>query len=432
MLSSKQGPLLLYLLALGLTACLPAPTPPADPSMLPLPQLTEAQFQDRMLGLLLGSAIGDAMGAPTEMWDRRQMRAAYGLIDGLDPHVRATSPEGVWKINLPAGGTTDDTRWKALMVDFFTGTGNNPRGRADAYQPAAFMRHIRLAHDQRIQATVNQADPTADSLEASLEQVLWLKEWAKVAEAYEEDPGQAYTNALGRFYGGEMTCAGMLYAPMIGAIYPGEAEHAYQQMYTLSLFDIGYARDISGLTAALTAAAFLPNSNGNNLMDVLREVDPQGYFTSRLVGRSAYAWYQQARDILLTVNESATDSMRVDMPLPTERVDSATLARWSVAYAELDKHIQRMPFHPGEIWLVSLTAMLVCEFDFETSLMFVTNYGRDNDTSAAIVGAILGAMYGAEALPKDWKQSTLKASKELGIDLFRLSQRMTASVYANT
>ena len=167
-------------------------------------------------------------------------------------------------------------------------------------------------------------------------------------------------------------------------------------------------------------------------MDVLREVDPQGYFTSRLVGRSAYAWYQQARDILLPVNESATDSMRVDMPLPTERVDSATLARWSVAYAELDKHIQRMPFHPGEIWLVSLTAMLVCEFDFETSLMFVTNYGRDNDTSAAIVGAILGAMYGAEALPEDRKQSTLKASKELGIDLFRLSQRMTASVYANT
>jgi len=53
-----------------------------------------------------------------------------------------------------------------------------------------------------------------------------------------------------------------------------------------------------------------------------------------------------------------------------------------------------MAFHPGEVHQINLTALLFTDFDFEKSLAFVTNYGRDNDTVAAITGAILGALHG--------------------------------------
>ncbi len=80
--------------------------------------LTEAELYDRILGMMVGAAIGDAMGAPTEMWNRASIQLEYGFVDGLDSMIRESSPEGIWKPNLPAGGTTDDTRWKNLGVEY--------------------------------------------------------------------------------------------------------------------------------------------------------------------------------------------------------------------------------------------------------------------------------------------------------------------------
>ena len=50
--------------------------------------------------------------------------------------------------------------------------------------------------------------------------------------------------------------------------------------------------------------------------------------------------------------------------------------------------IQRLPFHAGEIHLVNLTALVYSDFDFASALEFVVNYGRDNDTTAAVTGSI--------------------------------------------
>ena len=73
---------------------------------------------DKVLGSLVGSAIGDAMGAPTEMWGRNERETSYGYVDKLDPSFIDPSPEGLWDFYLPPGTTTDDTRWKSLTGNF--------------------------------------------------------------------------------------------------------------------------------------------------------------------------------------------------------------------------------------------------------------------------------------------------------------------------
>lgn len=98
--------------------------------------LTEAELYDKILGMLVGSSIGDAMGAPTEMWTREAIQLEYGFVEGLDSMVREVSPEGIWKANLPAGGTTDDTRWKSLAVDFLLSQ------KAESLEPKDFASHI--------------------------------------------------------------------------------------------------------------------------------------------------------------------------------------------------------------------------------------------------------------------------------------------------
>ena len=59
--------------------------------------------------------------------------------------------------------------------------------------------------------------------------------------------------------------------------------------------------------------------------------------------------------------------------------------------------------NPREIFLLILTALEFCHYDYEKSLVFITNYGRDNDTAGVIAGAILGASVGYEGLPKEIK-----------------------------
>ena len=95
----------------------------------------------------------------------------------------------------------------------------------------------------------------------------------------------------------------------------------------------------------------------------------------------------------------------------------------------LDEQNQHSPAHAQEILLVTLTAMLFNEFDFQSSLEFITNYGRDNDTSGAVAGAILGAYSGYEQLPDDLKLQTIQTNKaNLSIDLPNLALEISNQI----
>jgi len=44
--------------------------------------------------------------------------------------------------------------------------------------------------------------------------------------------------------------------------------------------------------------------------------------------------------------------------------------------------------------------------DFKSGLVLAANFGRDADTIAAVAGAVLGARFGAQAIPADWIEKT--------------------------
>ena len=72
---------------------------------------------------------------------------------------------------------------------------------------------------------------------------------------------------------------------------------------------------------------------------------------------------------------------------------------------------------------------LLQSYEFREALAFVTNYGRDNDTVAAITGAVLGAHHGFNAIPDDLKNPVLTTSKEqLGIDLESLADEVVSII----
>lgn len=372
--------------------------------------MTEAQLHDKVLGMLVGSAIGDAMGAPTEMWSREEINLEYGFVQSLDSMIREVSPEGIWVANLPAGGTTDDTRWKVLTVEYLL---SQKRDELDAKD---FARAILNTYESYTKEFKSIEGTDAELFESVYLKLGWLQEWAKVSQPFIDENLVGYADSLGKFYGGEMVCAGLLYAPALGAYFPGNPDLAYQEAYKLSFYDLGYAKDISAQAAAMTAAGMKLGTTKEDLLASLR-LDPANYFESRLVGRTAYGILKNALQI--SSDASVQDSIGNQLSPESKALQ--------FAFAQLDQHLQDMPFHAGEIWLQTLTAIIYSDFEFMGTLTFLVNYGRDNDTTAAVAGGILGAFYGFEQLPKLEREKILSVNKELlGIDLEQIANELTA------
>jgi hypothetical protein len=386
-------------------------------------ELSKEEYYDKILGLLVGSAIGDAMGAPTEMWHRDQIRIQDGYVSELTTLYRPDSPEGPWEDFMEAGSTTDDTRWKYLTTKFLTQKGSIP----DSLNAKDFADFLvdRYLNEMKALKNIEAFDP--EPVEKQLKQMNWLQEWAKVAKAYADGDIDAYSYARDRFYGGEMACAGMLYAPMIGGVYPTNPNRAYLEAFRLGIFDIGYARDITGLTAAMTARAMKPDVTYNEITDVCYETDPLRYGNSRLIGRLAYQSYQTVKNI---VAEAKNVEVPSEKTLKGFSGNAVELAQLNKAYELMDAHLQQIPFHAGEIHLINLAAIEFAEGDFQKAVEFAVNYGRDNDTVAAVTGAILGAMHGFNKLPVEMREKTLAVSKDvIRIDLEELAREITEAKY---
>ena len=442
--SLPAGWSLVALLVLLTAACTTDPPIAASsPSSRPAPttayretdyqeRLGDSVLYDKILGSLVGSAIGDAMGAPTEMWSRTDISDEYGHVDSMGLVLREPSPEGPWKYNLPPGAGTDDTRWKALLADYVV-TEHDYRGRNHplVLDAARFSEFLNTRYASSVDELRQSDGLEPEPLEDAMRRVTWLQEWTRVTRAYADGDLDGYRNALSRFYGGEVSCAGMLYAPVVGAAFPGRPEKAYSAAYGIGLFDLGYARDITGLTAALTSVAFLPQASPSDFVNVMREVDPEGFFRSRLLGRVAYQQFKQARAIVRAARRvTREDAGALDLTLPLGYAyDTLTFAQTQRAYDLLAEARQDVPFHAGEVHLINLTALLFSNYQFQPAMEFVTNYGRDNDTVAAVTGAILGALHGYNGLPTEARERVLRVNREvLDIDLATSARALTDAV----
>lgn len=384
--------------------------------------LDSAAYYDRVLGALVGSAIGDAMGASTEMWNRADIRRVYGYINTLTPAIRPQSPEGTWNHNLPAGSGTDDTRWKAFTVHYLN-------RHQEELGPEAFAKSITDYYQSVAGDLGDAADGgNPDALDSILQRVDWIREWARVARAYQEGP-EAYALARDRFYGGEMSCAGMLYTPVFGLIAP-DPDSAYRLAYGHALFDLGYARDISGLVAALTQMA-LHTRNTDSLLNTAIFTDPFRFQDSRLVGRISAQTAQAARDYVRKAQLEPAENLRPALDslaqLPPNSYPGSTL-EWlqqEYIYGSLEEDQEAIPFHAGEIWEILIAGLQYGQGDFEKTIAFIVNYGRDNDTVAAVAGMIVGAQVGFEGLPEAEREEVLQVSRYLmGIDLEMLAREV--------
>ena len=356
------------------------------------------------------------MGASTEMWHRSQIQREYGYITGLTTALREKSPEGTWGHNLQSGTTTDDTRWKYLMTKYLA------QHRSDL-SPKSFARFITDYYQSIAEDLSVSALNSSDALDEQLEKLNWVIEWNTVAKAYQEDPLK-FQDAKSRFYGGEMSCAGMLYSPMFGLI-NSSPDSAYLQAYEHSLFDIGYARDITAMAAAMTSVA-MRHDDIDSILNAIDFVDPLKYKNSRLIGRLSESSLKAGIGYVHNSKSIDTSDSINTQPPKNYPYRNTEWMRENYVHQQLESSQMPISFHAGEIWQILATGMKFGEGDFARSMEFIVNYGRDNDTVAAVAGMILGAKDGYTKLPQALREEIIRVNRDqLGIDLEELARDIT-------
>lgn len=235
-----------------------------------------------LVGILPGSSIGDVLGASTEMWKPPMSNADKGYLSSLTLMVRAPSAEGTCKFKVPYGGTTDDTRWMTLLLDFITKT---------------------------------------------------------------------------------ITSVG---------------ENTYKKYFHLDIYELGFAKEISGHTAGMVVVITSSESTPDIILSVFRTEDPLGYSKSRLVSQMPPNLFRQVQAIIFEVKQTKSEQLfNIDQfPIkPTFSTNESPYhAQLEGATQLLDEHRQSMSFHAAENDLVTLTALIFGEFDLQKAIEFVFNY----------------------------------------------------------
>lgn len=287
-------------------------------------------IRNRLEGMMLGAAIGDALGSAFEFMSSSSIAAIIG-----SPIAReyVSGQSGSLMPGRAPGIPTDDTAMSLALVDALTEDG------------LPTPRSIQKAFGESLRRTGRYGDMFWDGA-----------------------PGGACVAMLNEFRAG--------LAPFEGISPDAGGNGAAMRAHPCGTFaDRTYVAQISALQARISH----PHPSAVAAAQVVSLIVHEGLFTGRLAEE-----------------------------LPHEITDPLMVAAWDSAHRSLVRG-EALPEHLRDVdmagWNTVAAAHAIAQLyadDIETGIGIAAGSGRDTDTVAAIVGAMLGAVHGRQRLPQRW------------------------------
>ena len=316
--------------------------------------LPRSLLDDRAAGALLGGALGDALGMPTQTLSPEAIRAAFGRVEGFV----AADPDHPVSHGLSAGTVTDDTEQTLLLARILL---DSP-GRLDQRRWTAALD----AWERDVVAR-GGADLLGPSTRRAIDAV-----------RRGEPPERAGA-------GGDTNGAAMRVAP-VGIATPAEPlDRLIDAVADASLATHGTGVAIAGASAVAAAVSLGVGGGGWSeacafAVRAAREGARRGRWTA---GADCAARIELALGL---VREGTADEESAHASKATAR-RLARLVGTSVATQEsVPCAFGALALAGGDPWRAGLVA---------------ANLGGDTDTIGAIAGAVGGACAGAAALPAE-------------------------------
>jgi ADP-ribosylglycohydrolase len=323
---------------------------------------------DKFLGCIVGAAAGDALGAATEMRTREQIEARFGgpVTTFVVP------PEDTFAGGNRAGQVTDD-----FSLAYYLARAIVAGGGVDA--EVARRAVLAWADDERFFARF--AGPTTRLAVGRMR--------GDVA-----GPRPAFPT-------GEATNGAAMKAWPVGLVNAGDADGAVRDAVVVALPTHDNNLAIAG-ASAIAAAVSHAATPGADLDGVVRAA-LAGARKGDELGRQAA--HTVAGPSVLRRMELAIDIGRSSRSLEDAMTDLADVVGTGL--------------HAAEAVPAALGLVVAADADPVAAIHAAVNAGNDTDTVATMVGAIVGALHGAAALPAHYLQVL---TAENGWDLVALAE----------
>jgi ADP-ribosyl-[dinitrogen reductase] hydrolase len=323
---------------------------------------------DRVRGCLLGLAVGDALGAPLEGLSAQQIQSHYGRVRNYVDGVQAWKRKPYrWRLR---GLYSDDTQQALALCDVLIDHQQvDPERLADIYLALATPKGSFVGAHRGVGR--------------SFRQVLAALERGVPAHL----AGQT-TAGIG---------AAMRIAP-VPLFFGEELDALFRSVMAASLMT---HRDIRSLSGALAVA----HAVRRLIAAEPREPSLLLWVASDLVKDERRVAAQYANQVIKISKHGGSLSRTLAhaeslLDSPRERVLAALVDEANRHGAEPSCKRPTQGFPPACI--PTCFYLLLTTDSFEEAITDVVNLGGDADTAGAILGAMAGAHYGADAIPKRW------------------------------
>jgi ADP-ribosylglycohydrolase len=358
---------------------------------------------DRILGCMVGNAIGDSFGAVVEFCsaDRVEKLAGQQWVDRFLPFPDdfGTHPVGVWQAAPPRGTGTDDTRNNHIFAECVIRNGGQINSQLLAIE---YVKRYR-----------DRATFYPNYGELAEEHMGHMYERSCAYLGMQELPSGRPAWVVASQGSSFPTLWGLISLAFAGLLYAGEPDRAYAKTFELSFLDLGYARDATAMMAAMISAALGGDVSGKQMVKLALETNPFDFRWRIMAG--------ELSRFLQLADEADSDQALVD------------------AIAEEVAH--RHAFDPIDVLGQPSASVYYCDGDPVRSIVMACNDRdldesgnlkqlRDVDCTGGVAGALVGALHGVGAFPEDWVADVLKANRDVyGIDIEGNARRFYKAVY---
>ncbi len=311
---------------------------------------------DKVYGSLIGSAIGDAMGGPVEGFTYQKIEKDYGLVNTLLPYTEINaSVHGPF--DIVAGAYTDDSRMSKIFAEAIIkkGTMVTSKDIAKAYIEYFFRAETEFEKG-------------------------FMEEYYNKA-IYMEDK---------EVFGGQPTNGAIMGVAPFGIISPCNPQKALNDTFDAVFMVGGYARYATSMAAAAISSAMTPNATYISVIEDMmcavkshkKRVEDKRWAECHMypyVGRKT----EKLIEDCIEVANSYSNMLEI-RPYLYEAV------------------VQDFFADAAESLAIAITFFYQSKGSFMDSVVGCVNFGRDNDSSASIAGAITGALHGAKNIPPEF------------------------------
>ncbi len=342
---------------------------------------------------MLGLAVGDALGAPLEGLTAQQIKTHYGRVKNYVDGVQAWKRKPYrWRMR---GLYSDDTQQALALSD-------------------NLLEHGRVDQQRLVELYLAMTEPKGS----------FLGVHRGIGRSFRQVLSDLQAGASPRWSG--QTKAGIGAAMRIApvALYCGDDLDAlFTSVMEASVMT---HRDVRSLSGALTVA------HGVRRLTAGEPRDPSLLlWVASDVARDEARMTDEYGEVVISLESygrsmsKALANAESILELPRERALPALAEEANRHGAEPDCKRPTMGFPPACI--PTCFYVLLTTDSFEEAITEIVNLGGDTDTTGAILGALAGAYYGVNEIPKRWLDG-LQNRQGIESRAFALSQRSSAGL----